>query len=1202
MFGAVAWFELRYQLKNPVLWVTFILFFLMTFGSVTSDYIQIGAGGNTNINSPFAIGQTISILGIFAQFAVVAFVANVVIRDTETGFGSILHATRIGKFDYLIGRFLGAFAASLIVLAAVPLAMIIGSAMPWLDPERLGPFNLWHYVQAFLVAGVPTMFISAALFFALATATRSMMATYVGLVAFLVFYLVMSSIFSRPDQIETAALFDPYGNGAIAAETRYWTASDRNTRLPPITELWLINRAIWGGVALAALAGAYFTFSFSARPARKAKRERAASGEVAVASVAGAPLSARGRFDAGASWVQVLARARFEAANIFRSPAFIVLMAIGLFNAGGGLWFADESAGGVKVWPVTLLMAETLFGAFSIIPMIIATYYAGELVWRDRERRIHDIIDSTPAPDWTFVTPKILALTLVLAASIAISVLAGVGVQLAKGFTAIRLDQYLTAYAVPAMIFSFQIAALAVFLQAISPHKFVGWGLMLVYLVSSLVLGQMGFDHNLYNFGGTPGVPLSEMNLNGHYWIGAAWFNLYWCVFSLILIVLAYSLWRRGADTRLMPRLRRLPRRLSGFAGGLAAVLVVAFAGLGGWIFYNTNVLNEYRPSIAAEKYLADMEKALLKYDGAPMPKITDVVLAVDLHPHEHEASAIGTYSIENRSGAPLTEIHLLWPRDLTLDRVEIDGASLEQDFADGKPGFPFQIWSFAQPMQPGERREIRFATRIEHKGFRNSGVLTSVNDNGTFINDRDIAPVLGFDRSVTLQDRNLRRKYGLPPDLRMAKLEDDSALAVSYIRHDADWVNADITVSTVANQTPIAPGYLVSDETKDGRRTARFRTDAPILNFFSMQSADYEVKRDKWNDIDLAVYYDERHPYNVDRMIRAMKVSFEVFEREFSPYQFKQMRILEFPRYASFAQAFANTVPYSEAIGFISRYDDKEAALDTSKIDFVTYVIAHELAHQWWAHQVIGADMQGSTMLSETFASYSALLVMEEIDGPDQVRRFLRYELDSYLRSRGSEVIEELPLMRVENQGYVHYRKGGVAMYFLRNEIGDEAVNRALSRLIERFAFKGAPYPRTTDFLAILREEAGPQHEALITDIFEKITLYDAKATEAKVTARPDGKWDVTLSIDAKKLYADGEGKETEAPLAEDFEIGVFAAEPGRGAFKAADVIAFERRPLKSGAQTITLTVDREPKFAGVDPYNKRIDRNSDDNVVAVK
>ena len=239
--------------------------------------------------------------------------------------------------------------------------------------------------------------------------------------------------------------------------------------------------------------------------------------------------------------------------------------------------------------------------------------------------------------------------------------------------------------------------------------------------------------------------------------------------------------------------------------------------------------------------------------------------------------------------------------------------------------------------------------------------------------------------------------------------------------------------------------------------------------------------------------------------------------------------------------------------------------------------------------------------MLSESFSQYSAMLVMERLYGPEHVRRFLSNELDSYLRARGTEVLEELPLIRVEDQPYIHYNKGALVMYFLRNEVGETVVNRSLQRLIEQFGFRNAPYPSSADNVRILREEAGPQHDALITDLFEKITLYDAKTLSATASRKTDGRWDLTLTVEARKFYADGQGVEKPAAFDEPFEFGVFAEDPSGSSFSKEDVVLFERRPVRDGVQTLTFTVAREPRFAGLDPYSKRIDRISDDNVLPV-
>jgi aminopeptidase N len=264
--------------------------------------------------------------------------------------------------------------------------------------------------------------------------------------------------------------------------------------------------------------------------------------------------------------------------------------------------------------------------------------------------------------------------------------------------------------------------------------------------------------------------------------------------------------------------------------------------------------------------------------------------------------------------------------------------------------------------------------------------------------------------------------------------------------------------------------------------------------------------------------------------------------------------------------------------------------------------VTAHEVAHQWWAHQVIGADKQGDTMLSETFAQYSALLVMEKLYGREHIRKFLKDELDQYLRNRGTEAVEELPLERVEDQPYIHYRKGAVVMYWLKESLGEKTVDRSLQQLLSHYAFKGAPYPSTTDFLAFLRAEAGPGHEQQIADLFEKITLYDMKAIDAVAHKRPDGRYEVRFTIEGRKLYADSKGQEREVPLDEPFDVGAFTVEPGKKGYSRDSIVSLQRMPVRSGQQTVTLVLDREPRFVGVDPFNERIDRNSEDNLTSVK
>src|ERR671920_930615 len=170
---------------------------------------------------------------------------------------------------------------------------------------------------------------------------------------------------------------------------------------------------------------------------------------------------------------------------------------------------------------------------------------------------------------------------------------------------------------------------------------------------------------------------------------------------------------------------------------------------------------------------------------------------------------------------------------------------------------------------------------------------------------------------------------------------EDLSATAKAV--DQGGWVTADITLSTAADQTPIAPGRRVSDVVRGGRRIARFVSEAPIREVFSVQSARYAEKHRRHAGVDLAVYYHAPHAWNVDRMLDALAASLDYYLANFGPYPLDHVRIVEYPGYANNAQAFAGTVPYSETYGFIADFRDPKT------VDHVTATTAHELSHQYW-------------------------------------------------------------------------------------------------------------------------------------------------------------------------------------------------------------------------------------------------------------
>jgi len=1187
MFARVAAFEFRYQLRSPVFWAVLALFFLLTFGAMASSEISIG-DPNTSVhkNGALSLAMTQMIMAVFFMFVSTAFVANVIVRDDETGFGPIIRATRITRFDYLFGRFTGAFAVVALAFLAVPLGSFVGTLMPWVDPETLGPNRLAFYLQPYVTIVLPTLLLSSALFFAVATITRSVMLTYVGVLAFLLLYGISRAVMrANPDLREIAALSDSFGFGAVALITRYWTGAEANSQTVPLAGIVLVNRLIWSAVALVALGFAWWRFRF-AMPS-VAARKPAKGDDLAPQRVAALPMPDQ----RAALWPRLGTQIGFEMGLIVRSPAFFVLLMVGLLNSAGAMLLPDAMYG-TPTYPATFLLIKALQGSFALAPLIIAGFYAGELVWRDRDRRMHEIIDATALPNWAQLVPKYLALVAVLFATLLAGVVAALLVQLGKGFTAFHFAEYLLWFVLPGAVDMALLGGLALVLQVLAPNKYVGWGLLLVYFVVSSVLDPLGWQHPLYQYGSTGPNPLSDMNGDGVGGVSGWWFRLYWTSFLVILLTLAHLLWRRGTETRFAPRARFALARLRGGAGLVGALALLVMAATGTWLYHQTNQLNQYETSLDTDRHLAEFEKRYLALETAPEPSVSTIRLNVNLYPQQRLMLATGTYALVNRTAVPIRDVHLVLPehaRDVLA--LAISGAHL---VTDDDVHF-VRIYRFDRPLAPGAGATMVFTVRRWQRGINAKGDDQRLVANGTFLDNSEIAPVIGIHRSAMLSDPVKRRKYGLPSELRMAKLEDDSARARNYI-DNADWVASDITLSTDADQTPVAPGRRVSDSTAHGRRTARFVSTAPILNFWSIQSARYAVKSRMSDGVQLSVYYDPAHPYNVDRMLNAFDAGLRYYRANFGPYQFDYARIVEFPGYQTFAQAFAGTMPYSEGIGFLGDFRNPD------NIDYATYVAAHELGHQYWAHQLIPADRQGGTLMTETLAQYSALMVMKHRYGEDKIRRFLQYELDSYLRSRGGERLEEQPLVRVENQGYIHYRKGAVALYLLQDRLGEDRVNAMLRTLLARYRFQGPPFASSTDLTAGFHALArNPEEAQLVSDTLERITLYDFKAEHAQTRKLPNGQWQTTLTVRAGKAYADGKGKETPAPLHQAVDIGLFTEKPGKAAFGAGNVLMRQRYPVTDGVQTFTLITARKPRFAGIDPYNMFIDRNSDDNIVSV-
>jgi ABC-type transport system involved in multi-copper enzyme maturation permease subunit len=1196
MFGEVFRFELQYRLRQPAVYVFAAFVFFLAFMAIATDSVNIGGPiGNVARNAPYVIIRILAILCLVGLVVVAILVASAVNRDRELGTHELFFSTPLGKVSYLTGRFAGSVMLAFITMIPAAVGIWFGSVMPWQDPEHLVAFRLLPYVYALSVFVLPNLFLTGAIFFAVATLSRRGFFAYVALIALITLRVSSQEFLANLENTLLAALLDPFGYTSFELTTKYWTIVERNSTVPLLTAHLLLNRLLWMGFGLGLLFFTLIRFrmemgEYKAVPRRVYRQELAE--EAVPEPIAASIPDVRPTFTGRTCFAQWRCQTLSEVGGVLRSIPFIVIMVLGVFNlmsflaTNSGITYSGYAVGTTS-HPLTRLMLIVISGAFDQFLFIVIVIYSAQMVWRERQAKTNELFGALPVPNWVPLTAKLTALAVISVAALAAAMLTAIVFQITRGHFNFELKLYLKGLFVISLSEWLLLCVFALFVQVLANRKYVGYLVMVLYFLAVQALPVMGYEHHLYLYGTTPEASYSDMNGYGHFVAPLLWFNLYWALLAVGLMLLADLLWVLGTDDRMGPRLRLVRERMTRIhvtgLGGTA----IGFVLIGGWIFHNTNILNEYRTSDEKNRLRALFEQRYKQYDGLPQPRLTGVKLEVDIYPASRRADIRGHLHLVNKTDETVEKLHVRVDNDLEINAFSLSDDALETD--DREVGY--RIYKLDEPLAPGAPLDVSFDVSLITRGFVNNGSNVAIVENGTFLHRFAYVPGVGYNRERELQNPDDRKEHGLPPRARMASVDDIEARRNTTYSYDADRITFEATVSTSLDQIAIAPGYLQREWTDSGRRYFYYKMDAPIFNFYAFLSGRWEVRTDRWNDVDIAIYYHKTHAYNVGRMIDSIKKTLAYCTTNFSPYQHRQVRIIEFPGYRSFAQSFPNTIPFSESAHFIDDLRDEE------DIDAVFYITAHEVAHQWWGHQVCGGDVQGGTMLIESMAQYSALMVMENEYGRDMMKKFLAYELDRYLRGRATERIDEMPLMLVENQPYIHYCKGSLVMYALRDYIGEEEFNAAVRKFVKATAYQDPPYTNTVEFLDYIREVMPDHLQYLIEDMFETITLYDNRAEEATFTRTDDGKHRVRLAYKSRKMRADGQGTETEIEHNDWIEIGVFGESRVNG--KSTETTLYlEKHRLDAGEHEIEVTVDEEPVRAGIDPRNLLIDRVPGDNV----
>lgn len=1167
MLREILAFEWRYHSRQVSFLAASLLFFFLGF---TVSVTRFGAD-NVAINSPYLVMQAFGLLSLIALIAAGVFTANAVLRDDDHRMSEIVHSTPVGKYRYVLGRFGGAFLATLTTVAFSGLGMAAGVLMPWLPPERVAAMDARPYLAAFGVISVPNVLLVTALLFAVAVLTRNAIATYATAVALYVLYFVSAALTNSPLMAGSKpgggggtlpSLLDPFGLTSFFDVTRYWTAAEKNRLFIPLEGTLLANRLIWIVAALGILAIVYRSFTFRARRASVKKARSAEAGTESSRPMSTLPAIR----PAGTSWLKTwLSCTKLELRTLLTKSTLLLLL---LWVA----WAISEIYGSVftgeydsTLYPATGLIVAALESPVMILGTILILYYGAELFWREQRSRMAAVIDSTPVSGTVMIASKWTALAALLGALLLAGAAAGVALQAAKGYFDFQPFLYLSFFyfaGVPLLLY----AAASLFIHALSPGKYAGMIFFVLFMIVSRRASTFGLEHDLWRFASGPAVPYTDLNGFGHYAAPFHWFMLHWLVLTLLLAATAAALWRRVASPA-RERLRHLARPTR-----MARVLAAAFVVTGGWIFYNANIAHTYITADETLDWKADYEKAYKKIETTSRPRILEVAGEVDLYPAEQRYRVAGRYTLINESARPMPSVYVACRREALSAELSIPSAKL----AVKDERFGMYRFDFHQPLAPGGRAELRYDLSFDGSGFVDGQQDTAVVGNGTFLMNLRGFPTLGYRGSYEIADPRQRRERGLSGGS-TATLGEDGAHGAVDASVD-DWVDLDLTVSTAGDQIALAPGRLERSWESGGRRWFHYRTDAPILNRFAIASGRYAVAKRQHGPVGIEIYYHPAHEANVAHMLDTAAASLDVMGSHFEPYPYRQLRIVEVTSYWPWGgYALPGTIYLVEDRAFLTD------ARDQGRPDLVARRVAHEIAHQWFGHRVQVADVEGASVIVESLTKYSELLVIERMRGREHARRMLEIELDRYLSGRAGAAYAEVPLYKADDQSYLYYNKAAVVLSAIRDLLGQEAMDRAIRGLMEERR------PTSVDLVRHLRTAADARQAALIDQWMKDIFLYDLRVDTAQASRRADGRYDVTVRIGAGKNRADGAGNEQPVAFDEPIEIAIAAD---------AKVLESRRYRLRSGVNEIRLVVDTPPSSVTVDPGITRIDRNPADNM----
>ncbi len=1177
-------FEAMYQAKQLTFPIFSLLFFSMGFAISSSGQ----APAQVAYNSGYQVANHTSLFVLSSVFIIMFFAVSGVLRDNRYQMEPLLFSTPVEKRYFFWSRFLGVFVFSTVAFSFFLLGYGAGLTFSELDPERMGPFRMWHYIWPLLVIVIPTIFFCSALIFSVSILSKNTLATYATAVLMYLLYfltafysnspMIASSIPASPESMRLSALLDPFAAATFFEHTQYWTPFDKSNQMLSFSGMYLWNRILWSVVSFAILGISYALFSFR-KPARKAiKKQDLNTKSQQLKSYA--PL--QGSYTNIARWTAFWSLLRIDIKGIFKSLPFLIVV-LGLIVStimelysrivGGGAY-------GDSWYPFTHLLIELVMEIVPMLSIILIVFYSGELIWKARTYAFDHIINTSPISNWVFFLSKLFTLLVLPFMLITIVIGICISFQLFHGYYDIDIKQYLALFYFRGLPLSISVM-IAIFIQSVVNNKYLGMGItaFVLLFLGTRLSSNLGIEHTLLRLGYAPVPIYSDMAGYASTTMAFSGYIVYWGALGITLSILAFKLLKRGISNEIGFLKKVQSEKWKAWEKMSLLISCIVFIGAGSFLFYQLNMKRTYRNSNQRLTYAAQYEQNFKKYDTIPRLHVKNLKTHIDLYPSEEKYRVSARHTLVNKNTVPVT--HIFISERKILSKIQLKNATLV--FKDTV--FGTYLFRFNTPILPNKTTELQYSFTKKSRPYQ---IDKTIVKNGTYIRQEVFEPVLGYHSSREIANPYEREKRGLPKQEK--EPSGDAHLFANEARIGTTTYEA--IVSTDANQTALAAGNLIDQWQENGRNFYKYafpEEAAPSLAYFS---AAYEVKKSKYDTVSLEYYYHPGHAMNHEVIDASTKETLAYCISNFGRYPWNSLRIAEVPGYFNYG---GTAHP-----GLINMIEDNLYLIDIrdkKTFDLVSKRTIHEVAHQWWGMLLTPKNVAGGGFIVEGFAKYTEGVVLEKMYGMGALWQLNKESNRRYFGGRSFADLKEPPIYLETGQNYLAYGKSSLVMLSLRDLIGEENLNKVLQTLLHRHASSSEFEAHTLEFIEELYKNTPKAYHTLIDDWMKRIIRYDLGIKGTSYRKLANGNYEVIIDINAKRYQTLDSGEEKEIQINEPLQIGFFDEHP--------ENLTVQKKPIylkphviKGQNSQLKIEVSKLPTFIGIDPFLTRADRNYIDNL----